>query len=253
MSSTSFRISVASGTVALVTLGSALSGCSITRDDEPTGQSSTASVSPSTSPSPTATVTVTESASPTPTETGGSTPSGPSAALLSPTEFPQLNEASAWTEKSTGEAGETPFGLCQKFDLPSIGATSVLERTLETGTGSSASSAGQQVADFADSQTAVRAMKVVRSWQSDCASRVTGTRVEVGAIRPVSVSAGTAWTYLVSYVNSGEGQFHSFGLVMNGTQLSLLRLDHPGQDHNYEPGQEPMELAVKAAATKLAG
>ena len=40
---------------------------------------------------------------------------------------------------------------------------------------------------------------------------------------------------------------------MNGTRLTLLRLDHTGQDHNYEPGQEPMELAVKAAATKLAG
>ena len=252
MSSNSFRISVTSGTVALVALGVALSGCSVTRDDEPTGQGGTASSEPSSSPSPTATVTVTESASPTPTES--TAPTGPGAELLTATEFPQLNEISPWAEKSTGEAGSEPFGLCQKFDLLSIGATDVLERSLESGTsGSSASSAGQQVADFADSQTAVRAMKVVRSWQSDCDSRVTGTRVKVGAITPVSVSAGTGWSYLVSFVRGGEGYFHSLGVVMNGTRLTLLRLDHTGQDHNYEPGQEPMELAVKAAATKLAG
>ncbi len=249
------RVRVASGTVALI-LGSALAGCSVTRDDEPAGQGGTSSATPSTSvsPSPTATVTVTESASPTPTETSTPPPVGPAAALLTAAEFPQLNASSAWTEKSTGEAGEAPFGLCQKFDLLSIGATSVLERTLATAAdGASTSSAGQQVAEFADSQTAVRAMKVLRSWQSDCASRVTGSRVKVRAITPVSVSAGTGWTYLVSYVSNGEGQFHSFGLVMNGTRLALLRLDHAGQDHNYEPGREPMELAVKAAATKLAG
>ena len=28
-------------------------------------------------------------------------------------------------------------------------------------------------------------------------------------------------------------------------------MDHAGQDHNYEPGQDPMQLAVKAAAAKL--
>ena len=35
------------------------------------------------------------------------------------------------------------------------------------------------------------------------------------------------------------------------TRLSLLTMDHAGQDHNYPPGQDPMQLAVKAAAGKL--
>jgi hypothetical protein len=30
-------------------------------------------------------------------------------------------------------------------------------------------------------------------------------------------------------------------------------MDHDGQDHDYEPGQDPMELAVQAASAKMAG
>ena len=33
--------------------------------------------------------------------------------------------------------------------------------------------------------------------------------------------------------------------------MTLIRMDHDGQDHNYPPGKDPMELAVKAAAAKL--
>jgi hypothetical protein len=33
--------------------------------------------------------------------------------------------------------------------------------------------------------------------------------------------------------------------------MSLLRMDHDGQDHNYEPGKEPMELAVKGASARM--
>ncbi len=233
----------------LIALTGALSGCSITRDDKASGSSTT---EPSPSSSPTATVTVTESA--TPTASQSSTPEGPGAELLTAAEFPQLNDTLVWTEVATGDAGAEPFGLCQKFDLVSAGATGVLERTFDAGTtGPSAATAGQQVADFADAQTAVRAMRVLRSWQADCAKRVQGSRVKVGQITPVAVSQGTGWRYLVSFVRSGEGQFHSLGVAMDGTRLTVLVLDHAGQDHIYEPGQDPMELAVKAAAVKLAG
>ena len=39
--------------------------------------------------------------------------------------------------------------------------------------------------------------------------------------------------------------------MLSGNRLSLVRMDHAGQDHNYPPGQDPMQLAVKAAAGKL--
>ncbi|MEO5654131.1 MAG: hypothetical protein ABIN79_06070 [Marmoricola sp.] len=250
MSMTRLRTNVAGGTAVLVALAVAISGCSVTRDDEPAGQEGTASAEPTATPSPTATVTVTESATP----SESSSPTGPDAQLLSAAEFPQLNDSSPWTETATSEGGTESFGLCQKFDLLSIGATGLIERSLDSGgSGSSAATAGQQVAEFADSQTAVRAMKVVRSWHDDCASRIEGKNVKVREITAVTLSEGTGWHYLVSYVRGGKGNFHSLGLVRNGTRLTLLRLDHAGQDHNYDPGQDPMELAVQAAAAKLAG
>jgi hypothetical protein len=42
-------------------------------------------------------------------------------------------------------------------------------------------------------------------------------------------------------------------MVLSGTRMSLIRIDHAGQDHNYEPNQDPMELAVKAVSTRLGG
>ena len=102
-----------------------------------------------------------------------------------------------------------------------------------------------------DATTTARATKVLQSWHQSCARRVPGTRVQVGAIATVPVSQGTGWWYLVSYVRGGEGHFHELGVVLSGNRLSLVRMDHAGQDHNYPPGQDPMQLAVKAAAGKL--
>ncbi len=33
--------------------------------------------------------------------------------------------------------------------------------------------------------------------------------------------------------------------------MTLLRMDHDGQDHNYPPGKDPMELAVKGASARM--
>ncbi len=227
---------------ALASLGS-LAGCAVTSDKTPTD----ARVSRTPEPKPsTPTVTVTETATATPTQTPVVQPES---VLLTAAGFPRFNDSSAWTEQGTGPAEATAFGLCQKFDLGSIGAVSVLERTFATG----GDSAGQQVADFADSQTAVRASKVLASWHGDCAGRVTGRRITVRPITDVAVPRGKGWHYLVSYTRQGQGHFHAFGLVLDGTRLVLLRMDHAGQDHNYDPGKDPMELAVKAAAAKLGG
>jgi hypothetical protein len=250
MSSTRIRATIAVLAATTVVSSGALAGCSITRDDEPARSA----------PSPEATVTVTEEPSPTvttpasPPTTAAASPTAPTqsaatpeAALLTAAELPQLNETSRWTERRTAQAGARPFGLCQQFDLLSVGAMSAVERTFvhETDT------AGQQLAEFPDAQTAVRASKVVESWHRECADRVRGRQVTVRPITDVPVATGTAWDYLVSYERRGTGHFHSLGMVLSGTRMVLLRMDHDGQDHNYEPGQEPMELAVKAASAKL--
>ena len=67
----------------------------------------------------------------------------------------------------------------------------------------------------------------------------------------MAVPNGKGWWYLVSYNRGGTGHFHSFGVRLDGNRMTLLKMDHDGQDHNYEPGQDPMELAVKAASAKM--
>jgi hypothetical protein len=140
-----------------------------------------------------------------------------------------------------------PFGLCQKFDLLTIGATEAVERTFTHQT----DTAGQQVAEFGDAQTAVRASKVLEAWQRDCAKRVRGENVRVQPISDVAVAKGTGWNYLVSFERGGTGHFHSLGVVRSGNRMALIRMDHDGQDHNYPPGKDPMELAVKAASARM--
>jgi hypothetical protein len=179
-------------------------------------------------------------------------------ALLAASELPPLNSSSPWVEQRTAPAGQAVFGLCQKFDLLSIGAVSAVERTYAAGTNRGGttktrptSRAGQQIAEFPDAQNTVRASKVIEAWQRDCASRIPGARVKVRPITDVAVTQGRGWWYLVSFERRGTGHFHSLGLAISGSRMTLLRMDHTGQDHNYGPGADPMELAVKAAAAKL--
>ncbi len=76
--------------------------------------------------------------------------------------------------------------------------------------------AGQQVAEFADAQTAVRASKVLEAWHRDCAGRVRGQSVRVRPITDVAVAKGTGWNYLVSFERRGTGHFHSLGWCSPG-------------------------------------
>ena len=261
MSSTSTRTTRAAIAVAVLALGSALGGCSISRDDDSARSRSSASAEPSATPSEdvtdsTAKATPSASPTPSPTETVSVTPSAepttsetaePTSALLDAAQMPRLNRASPWSQGRTGVARARPFGLCQKFDLLSIGALSAHER----GYAFQGDTAGHLVAEFPDVQNAARAMKVLEAWRRDCADRVRGTSVNVRPLTDVAVTNGTAWTYLVSYERAGEGRFHSLGVVRAGARLSLVRIDHVGQDHNYAPGKEPTGLAVKAASAKL--
>jgi len=238
--------------VSALVSGGALAGCSVSGDDEPgeprVTQTRKPTPTPSDQPSPDPTTSTSSSPSvePSPSSSVSRAPTL-EGALLSAAEMPQLNEISKWSERRTGSVTSRPFGLCQRFDLLTIGAERAVERTLASGS----ATAGQQVAEFPDAQNTVRAGSVVGAWHRDCAGRVKGTTVSVRPISDVAVPRGKGWWYLVSYERAGKGHFHSLGVLLSGNRMTLIRMDHDGQDHNYDPGMDPMELAVKAAAAKL--
>ncbi len=246
---------IAAATLGLL-LGVGLSACSVTKeDDSKEHDAADAKPTPSATPTEEATPTPSPSAATTASATPAATPAAtPEAALLTATEFPQLNGTSPWTEGRTATAGQANFGLCQKFDILSIGAMNAVERSYRTGS-SPADTAGQQVAEFPDAQNTVRANKVLEAWHDQCRSTLGSSPkyadLKVGPITDVTVRNGKGWTYLVSYTRNGTGHFHEFGVVYVGNRMTMLKLDHAGQDHNYEPGQDPMELAVKAASAKM--
>ena len=246
--------SVAVATLGLL-LSGALSGCSISKDDEPEKPDPTAAAEPT----PTETDEPTETPTPTPspttaTATPAPEPGTPQAALLSGAELPPLNESLPWADGKTDVPGVTTFGLCQQFDILSIGAMNALERSF---TATSGDTAGQQVAEFPDAQNTVRGSKVLEAWRGECRKTLRETSskkykdIKVGALTPVAVPQGKGWYYIVSYTLGGEGHFHEFGVVYLRNKMTMLKMDHAGQDHNYEPGQDPMELAVKAASAKM--
>lgn len=249
MSTTRIRASLVAVVASAVVCSGALSGCSVSRDDEPEPRQSSGGTEPTPSDQPTPEPSESPSTS-TPTATATVTPTeapNPDAALLDAADLPQLNSTSPWAQGRTGPAGQRPFGLCQKFDLLTIGAMTAVERTFTSGK----ATAGQTVAEFPDAQNAVRASKVIEAWHRECAKKVKGTNVKARPITDVAVPTGKGWWYLVSFERRGEGHFHSLGMVLSGTRMTLVRMDHDGQDHNYESGKDPMELAVKAAAARL--
>jgi hypothetical protein len=246
--------SIAVATLGLL-LNGALAGCSISKDDD--SDKHDTSSAPDPTPTPTEEPTETPTATPTPSSPAPSptAPADPKAALLSGAELPPLNASSPWTEGATTTPGQTSFGLCQQFDLVSIGAVTAIGRSFK-GPATGDDTAGQQVAEFPDAQNTVRADKVLEAWHHSCKrkvlDRMTAVRnAKVGAITQVAVPKGKGWYYIVSYTQAGKGHFHEFGVVYDRNRMSLLKMDHGGQDHNYPPGQDPMELAVKAASAKM--
>src|SRR4051794_38112830 len=143
--------------VAFVLVGGLLAGCSLTSDDKPASQT-TASASPE--PSDSASAGASESATPSESASGSATPTGapspsltPDAAPLTAAAMPPLNDSSPWRQLRTGPVSSQPFGLCQKFDVLSVGAEQAVERLFTAG----AASAAQQVATFPDAATTARA------------------------------------------------------------------------------------------------
>jgi hypothetical protein len=258
--------------VALVLLGATAcgadqrsSGADPTPTASPSESSSATSASPtpgeSASPAPSSPAPSSPTSSPTaspedddePTATAapaGTGPTGrPASDLLTAAELPRLDAASPWRAGGTVTVGSDAFGVCQKFDALTLGAREGVERRFTA----TDATAAHQVLDFPDTQNASRAAQVIASWQRDCQGRLPG---EGGRVRPraaVPVAVGSAWWYLATWEQGGTGKVETFGLALDDTRLTLLRMDHDGQDRNYPDGRDPLQRGLAAAAAKLGG
>ena len=265
---------VLSWTVLAIALTLAASGCaddgiaartSAESADPPSLSASSPAVSPSRSPSPTRSEEA-ESRPPSPTESAGSDGSVRKGRgrLLSGAEMPGFNDTFTWRVESTrGREGRKPFGTCHRFTLASIGASQVIRRSYVASRPDSQSAAGHLAADFPDEKTAKRAYQVLTSWRAQCGERLAKyERREIGDLQPVEMpsglpaDSGAANWYLLTYGPvSGDpdsGYFDAQGLTRVGKAISVLEMRLAGQDYNYEPGQEPMLIAVERAAAELA-
>lgn len=222
------------------------------------------SAEPATSPDPSATLG--ESGSPSPSTSPDAEPTRlPAEApaeerLLGPADLPGFNEDWTWTTSSTAPVRARNFGRCAKFDVLSIGALDGSQRDYrDQAHPRSPDRAAMQVLTFPDAKTAQRATAVIESWHQDCRARLKSSlpqrsAPQVGPLQDVPVPLGSARWYLVSWAvpgHPGEGHFHAFGIATVEARMALVSMDNLGQDRNYEPGQDPMELAVAAAAARL--
>lgn len=234
------RRSVLLSTVLSLALAAALAGCG---SEEKPG--TPAEPAPATTP-----------ARPTPTPTASAPPERFDTLadrLLDTDAVPGLNDEWEWRDGETGPADADAFGVCARFDLGSVGATDVVQRTWFAPDDSD-DSAAQQIAEFPDTATVARVAAVLATWHDKCRGQVEGSRVKVGAVTPVPTSAAKGTWYLVSWLPAGSddiGRFHAFGTVVEGTRITVLRMDSSGQDYNYASGQEPMAAMVRAAAPRL--
>lgn len=203
--------------------------------------SESASASPTATTSPSASESGSASTSPEPTPSA-SAPAGGSLAdvLLTADQVPGLNDDSPWTQGATGAVGEQPFGWCARTGASTIGAQDGVQRDFTSGD----DRAAQQVLDFVDPTNARRAEQVFRGWHRDCR----GARVR--PVQSLPVAGGTAFWYLASR-SGGDGTWEAFGLARVGARITVLRMEHTGQDHSYAPGEDPLERALATAADRL--
>jgi hypothetical protein len=237
-------------TLPAVTLAALLvtAGCADTNDSPGAAASDTGSPqSPQTSSSAPA-------VTPAPTTTAASpTALALTDRLLPTAEVPGLTASWQWQDGETGPATSDPFGVCAKADLVSIGASDVVARTYFPPDDSD-DSAAEQVADFPDARTAATAWTVLKAWHDRCAGAMDANAgLEVGPLQPAPVVAGTGRWYLLSWHPPGEetGRFEGFGMILNGTRIAVLRMDHSGREHTYAAGKDPMAGMVAAAASRL--
>jgi hypothetical protein len=219
------------------------------RSSTTTSASDSASATPSDSATPSTTATTAG-----PTSASASPTASASSRLLGAADLPVLQAGDTWTVRSTSsrEPG-TGFGTCQRFAMTSIGAERVAVRRFAA---EGKKRAGELVATFPDDLTARRAYAVLAAWRAKCAGRLEGyRRVDVGKQQPVSLPGGQASWYLLVYGpvkgDPDTGYFDAQGAALVGTRIAMVSMLETGQNYDYEPGQEPLVGALRAAGRRL--
>lgn len=254
-----------------------LAGCSTGGDArsaasaQPEPAATSASVKPSASARP---ATPTGSASPSalPTESVEATPTAATSPsnvpvvagnktladrLLTAAELPGLNERLTWREVRTRKnEGKQPFGTCHKFAMTSIGAVRVVVRVYAPN-GAGQETASHLVAEFADQETARRAYEVLKSWRGQCEEELSDhDRRDVGGFRSVGAEGADAGWYLLVYGppeggSTDQAYFDAQGVTLVGKRVSVLQMRAVAQEHDHQPGKDPMVQAVRAASAQL--
>ncbi|WP_459968118.1 hypothetical protein [Nocardioides pyridinolyticus] len=154
--------------------------------------------------------------------------------LLDADRLPRF-DGHTWKLSSTDHPGAV--GACQKTELESIGAVEAVSRRFTADDGLAAV---QVVARFPDAKTAWRAHQVLVAWREDCEERVRDSTV--GPLRPVTVTAGTADSYLGSFRARSAG----LGILRSGAFLTLVEVA-AGREA-YPTKWDPARVAVRRIA-----
>jgi hypothetical protein len=190
----------------------------------------------------------------------GSTSARAKASRIAASELPGLNDAWKWRLASQGNgSGDSPPSLCMLTSLESIGAKATYRTDYDSPLSKTAR-ATVITAVFPDQQTAVLAKTVLRSWHAQCESRLKKElgyeRVKVTAIRksPADVATGEHWLSTFGPVQGrpNDSWFQSEGFVEDADTMTYIAIVSAGQDYDYEPGQEPIDLALVVGAAQLA-
>jgi hypothetical protein len=249
------------GATSLV-LVAAIAACS---DDSSGTKEPTPRPSRSGSPTSSATATDTGSGAPSTSPSSSPTSSGPTAAdpslvadLLSAQRMPGLNSETTWAESATyPNEGPDFTTVCQLHPWKSIGSTAVVRRDYA---GPAESTAISLVAEFATGRNARRATAVWIAWAHECEATAAAADHKHPHINDVPYHVRTVvgegrWWLLTYGPVAGDPQasyLQAFGLVRSNDRLALVRMTSVGQDYSYEPGQEPVAVALRRTARLLA-
>lgn len=173
----------------------------------------------------------------------------PASHLLTAARMPSPDGETAWRIADRGRE-DAVVGACQKTDLQTIGAISVVRRSFAAGPDGPWGT--QVVAEFADAKSAWRAHQVLRAWQADCEDRLDFDRTDVGPLRAVHVRAGTGEGYRTAYGprSAARGWATGLGIVRRGSHLSVVEYRTEASD--YPTDRDPVRMAVRRIARTFA-
>lgn len=179
---------------------------------------------------------------------------GGRALLLDPAELPVLADGNGWVTTATTPQDTDPVGVCQRASLTDIGAVSTLRRTFANGHGEARRPAGavQVVAEFADTRSATRALKVLESWWRDCAEQISEPHQRVAALRTIEVPAGTARAYRATYGPRARAARRLEGLAFlrRGATITVVHVEARAGGF-AGPRANPARGAVRRLAARV--